>query len=393
MDVRSHIHFDVPLGSRDLQSTDRQSTGVGFLMMTRLNSIWLLCLLTALTGGCGTTLSRSATEQLLTSDAVDRSVATIDFRSMAGKKVYFDTKYIRNIKGIGFVNSDYIISSLRQQMVAARCLLQDQQEDADYIVEARVGALGSDSHEISYGIPATGTLVTAATSFVPTMPTMPTIPELSVAKKNNQKAAAKIRVFAYNRETREPVWQSGLAEARSTAKDTWIFGAGPFQQGTIYDGTRFAGNKFRLPFLGSRRKPKRSAGVPYDSEFHFESRSSKIAEDDPAEDTVRTPAVSATATGANDESLPGRVRIGQSRNYRPADPIAERADQRPRSTELLRTSTPRVRGSGGPYSFPEEMKLFSPDSQLLNDPNSRSPARGFSNQLWQDSTDSFQPPE
>lgn len=332
-------------------------------MMTRHDSYWLFLVLTGLISGCGTTLSRSATEQILTSDAVDRSVATIDFRSMAGKKVYFDTQYIRTIKGIGFVNSDYIISSLRQQMVASRCLLQDQREDADYIVEARVGALGSDSHEISYGIPATGSLMTAASSFVPTMPAIPAIPELSVAKKNNQKAAAKIRVFAYDRETKEPFWQSGLAEARSTAKDTWFFGAGPFQRGTIYEGTRFAGNKFGLPFLKSRRKPKPSVGVPYNSEVHFQANDSKIAEDDSQDDARQTAAVPTAANGAsNDDSIPGRAHIGKN-------------------------------ADGDPYSFPEEMKLFSPDSQLLSEPDSRSSTSEFSDQLWPDSPNPFQPLE
>ena len=42
--------------------------------------------------GCGTTKTRVATEQLLMSDAVDAAVARVDFRAMAGEKVYFDTQ-------------------------------------------------------------------------------------------------------------------------------------------------------------------------------------------------------------------------------------------------------------------------------------------------------------
>ena len=38
--------------------------------------------------GCGTTTTRIATEQLLMSDAVDRAIAAIDFRSLEGEKVY-----------------------------------------------------------------------------------------------------------------------------------------------------------------------------------------------------------------------------------------------------------------------------------------------------------------
>lgn len=216
--------------------------------------------------GCGTSIKRAATEQLLTSDAVDRTVAQFDFRDLSGKKVFLDTQYLGAVKGVGFVNSAYIISSLRQQLTAARCLLQDKKDDADVIVEARVGALGLDSHDITYGLPASNALSTAA-SFVPTAPPIPTIPEISFAKKKDQLAAAKIAVFAYNRKTRQPVWQSGVNEAESTAKDTWVFGAGPFQRGSIYEGTQFAGTRLGIPFM--RRHRRQVAAVSYRNEVHF----------------------------------------------------------------------------------------------------------------------------
>ena len=66
---------------------------------------------------------------------------------------FLDTTYLRPVRGIGFVNSDYIISSLRQQLTAARCKIHDKREDAEIIVEPRVGALGTE-HEITYGIPS-----------------------------------------------------------------------------------------------------------------------------------------------------------------------------------------------------------------------------------------------
>ncbi len=207
----------------------------------------LLCV-ACLLAGCGTTKSRLATEQLLLSDAVDRSIASIDFRPLSGRKVYLETKYVQSVKGSGFVNSDYIISALRQQMLAARCYLEETADQAEYIAEVRVGALGTDAHDVVYGIPASNGLNNAA-SLVPNAPAIPTIPEISLAKKNDEVGAAKIALFAYHRETGEAVWQSGLAEARSTAKDTWFFGAGPFQRGTIHDKTRFAGDALEIPLL------------------------------------------------------------------------------------------------------------------------------------------------
>ncbi len=228
----------------------------------------ILALAVLVSAGCGTTNSRKATEQLLVSDAVDRSVAQIDFHALAGQSVYFDTRYINNVKGTEFVNADYIISSLRQQMFAAGCQLQDNYQDADYIVEARVGTLGMDGHELNFGIPQNN-LVNTATSLLPSAPNVPVLPEISFAKKNDQLGAAKIGVFAYHRETKLPVWQSGIVTSRSHAKDTWVLGAGPFQSGTIYKSPRFAGSKIEFPLWSASGEQREQPEVPYHAEVHF----------------------------------------------------------------------------------------------------------------------------
>ncbi len=198
--------------------------------------------------GCGTTKQRTATEQLLMSDAVDRTIAQIDFRPLARQTVFLDTQYIKNVKGNGFVNAEYVISALRQQMTAAGCLLEDEREKADFVVEGRMGTLGTDGHEVTYGVPANTGLANAA-ALVSNAPTIPLIPEISVAKKEDMMGAAKIALFAFHRETRQPVWQSGVAIATNNAKDVWICGAGPFQFGTIYEGTQFAGTPLEIPLV------------------------------------------------------------------------------------------------------------------------------------------------
>lgn len=218
--------------------------------------------------GCGTTKQAEATQQLLSSDAVDRAVAMIDFSPLEGRKVFFDAKYLQDYKGIGFVNSNYVVSSLRQQMFAAGCLLQEKAEDADYIVEARIGTLGNDEHNIVYGIPANNGL-TAASVVVPNSPPLPAIPEISFARRDDLMGASKIAAFAYHRESQSVVWQSGLSVARSTAKDTWILGAGPFERGTIHDGWSFAGTRMRLPFLRPR-KPDPAPIASYKQPLLFE---------------------------------------------------------------------------------------------------------------------------
>jgi hypothetical protein len=202
--------------------------------------------------GCGTTQSQSATQQLLLSDAVDRAVARIDFRPLTGHSVFLDDRYVQTLRtqGVGFVNADYIVSSLRQQMLAADCQLQDRVDTADFVVEVRIGALGMDGHEVTYGIPPNSPLNNAVNA-VPNSPNL-SIPEIAFAKRNDQMGAAKVAVFAYDRDSRTPVWQSGTSVAISDAKNVWVLGAGPFQRGTIYNGTRFAGSRLNIPLAQAK---------------------------------------------------------------------------------------------------------------------------------------------
>ena len=222
-------------------------------------SLMILLISFALTG-CGTLKSQTATQQLLLSDAVDRSIASIDFSPLSGKTIYLDVTYIRAIKGFGFVNAEYIISSLRQQLFAADCLIQEDRAKAEYVVEVRVGTLGNDSHDITYGIPASNSLAKAASVVNNSLP-VPTLPEVSLARRSDQTGAAKIFAFAYDQKTREPIWQSGLAQARSSSQDTWLLGAGPFQRGTIHEGMRFAGSQIAIPRLGVWRSPTKSGSI------------------------------------------------------------------------------------------------------------------------------------
>ncbi len=243
-------------------------------------AIGILCLFVLSLSGCGTTRQRAATEQLIASDAVDAAIAQIDFSPLTQQKVYFDSTYIRDFKGIGFVNSNYIISALRQQIIASGCLLQDKKEDADFVIEGRIGALGTDAHDVTYGIPQSKALTTLSAA-IPGAPPIPTIPELSIAKKQDQQGAAKIAMFAYHRETRERVWQSGLSVAHSTAKDTWIMGAGPFQQGTIYnDRVHFAGSRIGGFFRKEKRHRDGAFASYQSSALFYDPRETLIAEEE-----------------------------------------------------------------------------------------------------------------
>lgn len=198
--------------------------------------------------GCGTTrvtdTTRTATEQLVVSDAVDQAVSRLDFRMLAGKPVFFDPQYLD-----GTVDKGYVVSTIRQQLLASGCLLLEDRAKATYVVEARAGGVGTDRNSVLVGVPQM-----AVPTLVPGQ--MFQIPEIPLAKKTDQKGVAKLAVFAYNRVSGRPVYQSGVVQASSVAKDTWLLGAGPFQGGTIRDGMEFAGEEIAIPLLHDKEETK-----------------------------------------------------------------------------------------------------------------------------------------
>lgn len=210
-------------------------------------------LLAGVAAGCGTTritdTLRTGTEQLLVSNAIDQAVSRIDFQCLAGKPVYFDPQYLE-----GVVDRGYLISSLRQHLLASGCILQEDRAKSVYVVEVRSGGVGTNRHGLLVGVPQMN-----VPTLVPGQPAQ--IPEIPLAKKTDQEGIAKIAVFAYNRLSGQPVWQSGVVQAGSTSKDTWLFGAGPFQQGTIRKGTAFAGEPIS-PLLPFTAKTEEEAPIP-----------------------------------------------------------------------------------------------------------------------------------
>ncbi|MEX2137834.1 MAG: DUF6655 family protein [Pirellulales bacterium] len=218
-----------------------------------IRQLWTLCALAALCAGCGTTRRsdtvRTATEQMLLSDAVDRAISRIDFGLLAGKEVYFDNTYLGST-----VDKEYITSTLRQHMLACGCILKDKKEEAELVVEARAGVVGTDRNDVLFGTPATSVSL-GALSPLPGTPTQ--VPEIALAKRTDQMGVAKIAVFAYERATGAPVWQSGTDAVASRARDLWVFGTGPFQRGSIYDGPKFAGEELHVPLIGSKKDNKK----------------------------------------------------------------------------------------------------------------------------------------
>jgi len=131
--------------------------------------------------GCGTTkwtdTARTATEQLLITDAIDRAVSRLDLRALAGKKVFLDDAPVKSV-----TDSAYLVSAVRQHVLASGAILKDKRDEAEYILEIRAGAVGTDRNDLLFGIPATNLPTVPAVATVPSQ-----IPERGRKEKKNEK--------------------------------------------------------------------------------------------------------------------------------------------------------------------------------------------------------------
>lgn len=190
--------------------------------------------------GCGTTkmsnTARTATEQLVLTNAWDNALRQVDFRPLAGVPVFLDAQYLKT-----GVDDGWITSSIRQAMLAQGVLLRQKAEEAQWIVEARVGTYGTNEHNWLFGIPQV--------NVPPTVTGVPTgaIPEIPIAKKSYQEGVAKMALFAYDRASGQVTWNSGTMLATADAKDVYIGGIGPIQSGSIRQAPEI--NGVRLPTL------------------------------------------------------------------------------------------------------------------------------------------------
>lgn len=211
--------------------------------------------------GCGTSkwtdTGRSATEQLLITDAMDRAVSQLDFHALTGKTCFIDVTPLKKIS-----DSEYLISCMRQHMFACGCIVKDNKAEADCIVEVRAGAVGTDRNDVLYGIPAVNVPTVVPVSGIPSQ-----IPEMPIVKKTDQKAVVKLSLFAYSQKTGRPIWQSGAVPEESNAKAVWVLGAGPFQRGSIYDGMEFAGDKLDMPLVDIYQASDNRVSVAHEKFF------------------------------------------------------------------------------------------------------------------------------
>lgn len=223
---RPYCHFRDRLIGSTVRLFNRRTVVVCLAMVVFLTMI-----------GCGTTkwsdTSRTATEQLLISSAMDDAIDEYDFYPLTGRKIFIESK------GVAATDKEYLLTILRQQLAANGVFIQETKDTADYILEVATGAVGTNRYDLMYGIPETtvpSILGSASTS----------IPEVPFIKRTDQKAQVKLTMWAYNKTTGAIIWQSGEKLKSSWIRDRWVLGAGPFTKNSFSEVTEVGGREVKI---------------------------------------------------------------------------------------------------------------------------------------------------
>ncbi len=281
--------------------------------------------------GCATTRStdtpRTATEQLLLSTAIDKAINRLDFRALDEKRVYFDPQYLQGVS-----DERYVISALRQHLLASGAALCEKRDDAEIVLEARSGGVGTDRNELMVGLPQM-----PVPQIVPGVP-MPisVVPQMTLARKSKQRAVAKIAVFAYNRETGRPLWQSGTVPMIADTSETWLLGVRPFQRRTLINGRSREGELLLSQDGAPRARRMRTNEEVFFDDSALASQVSQPPEADPqpaATPEVQPPNQGATIGSTVDRHEAEVKQTGDSaadaRPEKPKSPLVWRRAQSP----------------------------------------------------------------
>jgi hypothetical protein len=164
--------------------------------------------------------ARTATEQLLISNAVDHALDKVDFRPFGGQAVYLEEKYV------DCVDKNYVIASIRHRLLTAGASLVTSAESADIVVEPRSGGVGTVSSESFVGVPEIA------------LPGMVTLPEVRLVNRTRQEGTAKIGLVAYDPQTGTVLGPGGQSLARADDNNWYIAGVGPYRSGSLRSDLR-----------------------------------------------------------------------------------------------------------------------------------------------------------
>jgi len=143
--------------------------------------------------------------------------AGFDFSPLSNRLCYLDTY------GLGAESNGYLPYRIREQMSIYSVRLAVSRDKAEVIVEAVLAAYGTDAEKDEFGIVEADA-----------------IPDLSLCIRGTQYGITKLSMFAWEKETRQAVWHSGMMRADFNLEISGALGSAPTYSGNIqHSANRF----------------------------------------------------------------------------------------------------------------------------------------------------------
>ena len=207
--------------------------------------LWTICF-----AGCATMkesdTARTGVEQLLISSATDKALAKVDFRPVAGARVFLETKYL------DCTDKNYIIVAMHQRIMATGATLVDKAEDSDVVVELTSGAVGTDRTEWFIGLPQ-----------IPLPPPSPiSIPRLALFSRTRLIGTAKLSMVAFDTKSKRPIMNVASALARSDLKKFDVMGTNSVQSGSLPEELYVATGEAESLAAGVRHRIAKTLPLP-----------------------------------------------------------------------------------------------------------------------------------
>lgn len=198
---------------------------VSLPFMSFLNRcILLFPLLFVLLSGCSTINSqisgRTATEQYLTTAAIERAMDKVDWSRLKGSKVHIE------IVGLQPTEHLYIGNQIEQRLKEIGAYPVEDLADADIALTANMKSVGTDIWASNFGIPIL---------FANNVAAPYNLSGISIYNSNLQEGYCRIEFFASDPDTLAPIWHSSPVNGKSMfSTKTFLGFIGPIKTSDIY---------------------------------------------------------------------------------------------------------------------------------------------------------------
>jgi hypothetical protein len=198
---------------------------------------WALsAIVVVVAGGCTsvkmTGTARTGTEQLLLTGTWDDALHRVDFRPLAGQKVFVDPQFISTV-----VDKDYVVTSIRRTMAEQGVLLENNKDKAQVILEPSFGAYGTDMRDTNVGLPGMSLMPSLTTGA--TVASSGSSSSLNLSQTNREDAIVKAILYAYDTKSGRLVWESGWLLNAQGVRDHFFMGAGPYRMSSRGEVERY----------------------------------------------------------------------------------------------------------------------------------------------------------